>query len=142
MGDWSNNPEYEQREYYGHLYDTDEGVHEEEETDDLISKQKVLNTLDFADSALTDEERTVENFKAILTECINVLSSDSEYPNKCFDGMTNGEVLQAGLQALFPNISVYEHGSTYSVNNEYNFNATWWNAPYKADMRGEADEQT
>lgn len=43
------------------------------------------------------------------------------------DGMTNGEV----IQALFPNISVYEHGSTYSVNNEYNFNSTWWNAPYQ-----------
>jgi hypothetical protein len=42
-------------------------------------------------------------------------------------GMTNGEV----IQALFPNISVYEHGSTYSVNNEYNFNSTWWNAPYQ-----------
>jgi len=45
------------------------------------------------------------------------------------EGMTNGEV----IQAVFPNISVYEHGSTYSVNNEYNFNATWWNAPYKAE---------
>jgi uncharacterized protein YoaH (UPF0181 family) len=43
------------------------------------------------------------------------------------EGMTNGEV----IQALFPNISVYEHGSTYSVNNEYNFNSTWWNAPYQ-----------
>ena len=42
---------------------------------DLISRQKVLNTLDFADKALTDEVRTVENFKAILTECIGVLSS-------------------------------------------------------------------
>ena len=51
---------------------------------------------------------------------------------KEFEGMTNGEV----IQALFPNISVYEHGSTYSVNNEYNFNATWWNAPYKIE-RGE-----
>ena len=30
MGDWSNNLEYEQREYYGHFYDTDEDVHEEE----------------------------------------------------------------------------------------------------------------
>lgn len=26
MGDWSNNLEYEQREYYGHFYDTDEDV--------------------------------------------------------------------------------------------------------------------
>ena len=54
-----------------------------------------------------------------------------EYENRDFveipKGMTNGEV----IQILFPNISVYEHGSTYSVNNEYNFNATWWNSPYQ-----------
>jgi hypothetical protein len=31
MGDWSDNLEYEHREYYGHFYDTDEDVHEEEE---------------------------------------------------------------------------------------------------------------
>lgn len=31
MGDWSNNLEYEQREYYGHFYDTDKDTHEEEE---------------------------------------------------------------------------------------------------------------
>lgn len=31
MGDWSDNLEYEYREYYGHFYDTDEDVHEEEE---------------------------------------------------------------------------------------------------------------
>lgn len=42
-------------------------------------------------------------------------------------GMTNGEV----IRAMFPNISVYQHGSTYSVNNEYNFNSTWWNLPYQ-----------
>lgn len=54
-------------------------------------------------------------------------------------GMTNGEV----IQALFPNISVYEHGSTYSVNNEYNFNSTWWNAPYKAEsgLKGWTSEE-
>ena len=54
-----------------------------------------------------------------------------EYENRDFveipKGMTNGEV----IQTVFPNISVYEHGSTYSVNNEYNFNATWWNALYQ-----------
>ena len=45
------------------------------------------------------------------------------------EGATNGDM----IMALFPNASVYEHngGSTYSVNNEYNFNTTWWNAPYK-----------
>ena len=45
---------------------------------DLISRQKVLAMLDFADNALTDEVRTVENFKALLTECIKVLPSGLE----------------------------------------------------------------
>lgn len=45
---------------------------------DLIDRQKVLNTLDFADNALTDEERTVENYRELLTECIKVLPSGSE----------------------------------------------------------------
>ncbi len=41
---------------------------------DSISKQKVLATLDFADKAL-DEERTVEKYKELLTECIKALPS-------------------------------------------------------------------
>ena len=41
--------------------------------------------------------------------------------------MTNGEK----IREIFPNINIYEHGSTYSINNEYNFNASWWNAEYK-----------
>ena len=41
----------------------------------LISKQKVLNTLDFVDKACIGEERTVEKYKELLTECIKVLSS-------------------------------------------------------------------
>lgn len=44
-------------------------------------------------------------------------------------GATNGDM----IKIMFPNISIYEHGSTYSVNNEYNFNSTWWNKPYKAE---------
>jgi hypothetical protein len=45
------------------------------------------------------------------------------------DNATNGQV----IMAMFPNVNVYEHngGATYSVNNEYNFNATWWNASYQ-----------
>lgn len=46
---------------------------------DSIDRQKVLNTLDFADNALTDEVRTVENFKAILTECIKVCPKKKAY---------------------------------------------------------------
>lgn len=41
---------------------------------DSIDRQKVLATLDFADKAL-DEERTVENYKELLTECIKALTS-------------------------------------------------------------------
>lgn len=41
---------------------------------DLIDRQKVLNTLDFADKAL-DEDRTVETYKELLTECVKVLPS-------------------------------------------------------------------
>jgi len=41
---------------------------------DLIDRQKVLNTLDNADKFL-DEERTVEKYKELLTECIEVLPS-------------------------------------------------------------------
>ena len=60
-----------------------------------------------------------------MTECITLVKGD--YICVIPKGATNGEV----IQALFPNISVYEHGSTYSVNNEYNFNSTWWDAPYQ-----------
>ena len=41
---------------------------------DLISRQAVLNTLDNMDKAL-DEDRTVEKYKELLTECIKVLPS-------------------------------------------------------------------
>jgi hypothetical protein len=45
------------------------------------------------------------------------------------DDATNGDV----IKTMFPNVNVYEHngGATYSVNNEYNFNTTWWNSPYQ-----------
>lgn len=48
------------------------------------------------------------------------------------EGATNGDM----IKALFPNISVYEHGNgaTYSINNEYNFNSTWWNSPYRKEQ--------
>lgn len=43
------------------------------ELSSVLDKQKVLAMLDFADNALTDEVRTVENFKALLVECIQVM---------------------------------------------------------------------
>ena len=99
---------------------------------DLISKQKVLNTLDFADNALTDEERTVENYKELLTECIKVLSSNPENPNKCFDGMTNGEV----LQALFPYVKTEDTSFNTLIGTNLDksyvpLSREWWNSPYQ-----------
>lgn len=42
--------------------------------DDLISRQAVLNTLDFTDKFL-DETRTVESYKTLLEECYKNLPS-------------------------------------------------------------------
>lgn len=53
-------------------------------------------------------------------EIINAPSAES----KCFDGMTNGEV----LQALFPNIDK-------GFSNVIDLNL-WWNAPYKTSKKG------
>ena len=72
--------------------------------------------------------------------CENPLVYDSDLEISVRKGIaipenaTNGDV----IKTMFPNASVYEHngGATYSVNNEYNFNATWWNAPYKKESEG------
>ena len=52
--------------------------------------------------------------------------------------MTNGEK----IKEIFPDINIYEHGSTYSINNEYNFNASWWTAEYKEPTTKNKDKIT
>ena len=44
---------------------------------------------------------------------------------------TNGDM----IMAVFPNASITEigGGSTIVVANNYKFNSTWWNAPYRED---------
>lgn len=66
---------------------------------DLISRQKVLNTLDFADNALTDEDRTVENYKELLMKCIEVLPSAEN----------NGDLISR--KSLLNKINAYVVGS-------------------------------
>ena len=61
-----------------------------------------------------------------LREWIDILSS-SENPNKCFDGMTNGEV----IDLLFPGADIY-HNRDFTLR-EMMFPDEWWNAPYKAE---------
>lgn len=46
-------------------------------------------------------------------------------------GMTSGEV----IQALFPNETLYEQTETCTYYGNMRFDTSWWNAPYKADMR-------
>lgn len=78
---------------------------------DLISRQAVLDLLQMKYSGK-------ELYKAIY-----------ELPsveNKCFDGMTNGEVLQAIISGLEPSVLSNETGAFY-------FDWDWWNAPYKAE---------
>lgn len=43
--------------------------------DDAVRRKTVLNTLDNMDSALDDEDRTVETYKELLKECYKVLPS-------------------------------------------------------------------
>jgi len=64
-------------------------------------------------------------YKGIIMNAIRGIQNGTPIP----DNATNGDV----IMAMFPNVNVYEHngGATYSVNNEYNFNATWWNSPYQ-----------
>ncbi|MBO7357536.1 MAG: hypothetical protein J6U37_03300, partial [Lachnospiraceae bacterium] len=42
--------------------------------EDAINRKAVLNTLDYVDKALTDEDRTIEEFKDLFVECIKALT--------------------------------------------------------------------
>lgn len=52
--------------------------------------------------------------------------------NKCFDGMTNGEV----IQTLFPKCIVRTDSDGWfitTIDGYTEFTPEWWNAPYKAE---------
>lgn len=57
---------------------------------DLISRQKVLNTLDNMDKTL-DEERTVDNYKELVAECIKVLPSVENKGDKSCNTCKNND---------------------------------------------------
>ena len=64
MGDWSNNLEYEHREYNGHFYDTDEDVHEEE-TEEMTTVE-ILKEMAF--TATETQRRALEDAISALSE--------------------------------------------------------------------------
>lgn len=79
---------------------------------------------------LEDEikEKSKADFIALCAD-----ESSSEKPNKCFDGITNGEV----IRALFPNLYSYD-GEDYVLLDLSGFcggkiGKKWWDEPYKAE---------
>lgn len=125
---------------------------------DSISRQAVLNTLDNMDKAL-DEERTVEMYKELLTECIKVLPSAENKGEwipvferlpvlrgtyKISDDVliTNGYEIDMGyLVERTGKIFWHYYGSEYEVGiKDEDNDATAWMplpAPYKAEKGGE-----
>lgn len=96
---------------------------------DLINRKSLIDKLDpcYKKIKKTAPDNLAEGFMQV--------DGLIRHEPSAFEGMTNGEV----IQAIFPNASIYKHGSTYSVNNEYNFNSTWWNLPYKAESEDKAE---
>lgn len=64
----------EREQAYMEGYEDASKRYRKEPSEDAISRQAVLNTLDKMDDAL-DEDRTVEIYKMLLTECVTVLPS-------------------------------------------------------------------
>jgi hypothetical protein len=80
-----------------------------------------------------NEVRNDFGWNVALVEALKLaISALSE--NKTFDGMTNGEV----IQALFPNADYcggahFMHITNVNSIGEVSFPWKWWNAPYKAE---------
>ena len=93
--------------------DITEAIPPFETSDDAISRQAVLNTLENMDRAL-DEDRTVENYKELLRECYKVLpsvtpkpKSECEHDHEILKAYSDGA--SAVLESIKYLIEQYEH---------------------------------
>ena len=108
----------------------------------LISRQKVLNTLDFVDKACIGEERTVEKYKELLTECIKVLPSASEksqpkmgqWISSAIQGEIYGQIVKAFICSKCEAISIFRMVDGKIVNGDICPNC-------RADMRVVAESE-
>ena len=85
--------------------------------DDLISREAVKEKFPLMEC----------EFGLIMNERLH--KGIDELPS-AFEGMTNGEV----IQALFPNTPIDTR--TYAIwvgHDDMSFTRAWWNAPYKAE---------
>lgn len=127
---------------------------------DLIDRQAVLNTLDNMDKAL-DEERTVEKYKELLTECIKVLPSVENKGGwnpleSDEEGMIIGSLPEEGKEVfitVYGQVEIDSFGCDveydesvgecrcewFCENNDIEDVRAWMPLPepYKADMRGD-----
>lgn len=78
---------------------------------DVISKDQTLNFLN-------------DLFGEMETVSFNDVLLSFERLSSAFEGMTNGEVLQAIISGLEPIVLSNETGAIY-------FDWDWWNAPYQ-----------
>ena len=142
MGDWSNNLEYEHREYYGHFYDSDrEEETEEEETDDLISRQAVLDELekwDWQDLYLPI------HFKQILDDVPSVENKGEWIPCSERVPKTSDDVLACDgvdvFVAWYATKGAWQGWNSHDKNYDKNTPIIAWMPlpePYNPDMRGE-----
>ena len=63
-----------------------------EDCEDTINRQAVLATLDDTDKFM-DEDRTVENYKALLKECYEVLPSVTPKVAECEDAISRADAI-------------------------------------------------
>ena len=74
----------------------------------------------------TIKEKSKADFLALCAD-----ESSSENPNKCFDGMTNGEALISLYPDLKYSIQILNGRVVTTIGVASSFDLDWWNAPYK-----------
>ena len=87
---------------------------------------------------LVDENETLEGQVDELREQVARLAERGyENPSECFEGMTNGDVLNVVLRRIFPRTIFIRGIDPCHKTKSIVYSEEWENAPYKADMRGE-----
>lgn len=96
---------------------------------DSISRKEVISQIEFCLADFTDYKLALED---TLERVKNTRSA--------FDGMTNGEV----IQAVFPYIEVGDTPHTRLIRTDLDGGSVplirdWWDAPYKAERGDQAE---
>ena len=88
---------------------------------DVISRESLINKLD---PLYKQKKETAPNN---LAEGFMQVDGLIRREPSAFEGMTNGEV----IQALFPNETMFEQTETCTYYGNMRFDTKWWNAPYQ-----------